>query len=221
MALPTSEAEAVGCQRAVRIILLHFSLRSSFFIAPGSRHCSSSLLHLAAYSLETHTTQHATMTTTTAHEAAAIQQSLARTQTLLQHELGRVSAVSHVIDQDGQLLGDTKETHASLNVRNASQALKNLQQAQQREERILWASIVFFVLVLGHILWVRVISHLPLVERVLLWMSFVPRRLLTAVLDGSLWTRRVGSMQGLGEAVESALKSLQAIFMKGGSDQEL
>ena len=161
------------------------------------------------------------MTTTTAHEAAAIQQSLARTQTLLQHELGRVSAVSHVIDQDGQLLGDTKETHASLNVRNASQALKNLQQAQQREERILWASIVFFVLVLGHILWVRVISHLPLVERVLVWMSFVPRRLLTAVLDGSLWTRSMGSMQGLGEAVESARKSLQAIFMKGGSDQEL
>lgn len=104
--------------------------------------------------------------TTTASEAASIQQSLARTQTLLQQELHRVSQVVHAIDQDGKLLQETMSDHKSMNIRQAKQALTALERAQQHEQRILMASILFFWMVVAYILWGRIVTRLPLFDTV-------------------------------------------------------
>lgn len=103
----------------------------------------------------------------TASEAQSIQQSLQRTQNLLKNELHRVSQVASAIDEDGKLLEDTKATHQSLNVRGAAQALTSLQRAQQREQRVLMASVTFFLAVVVYIMWCRILVKLPLVERIL------------------------------------------------------
>lgn len=108
----------------------------------------------------------------TAAEAASIQNSLLRTQHLLQNELGRTSQVASAIDQDGKLLQDTKQTHDTLNVKKAKSALTSLQRAQQKEQRVLLASIVFFWFVVVYILFVRVIMHIPFVDRLLASIRF-------------------------------------------------
>lgn len=97
-------------------------------------------------------------------EATDIQQSLSRTQALLGNELQLVSHMASAIDDDGHRLEETMKEHATMNVSKAQQALKNLQRAQQREERLLLGSIVFFVLVVIYIFWARVILHLPLID---------------------------------------------------------
>ena len=108
----------------------------------------------------------------TAAEAASIQNSLARTQQLLAHELHRVSAAQATIDEDGQALEDTMKTHQTLSVKKAKQALTSLQRAQQREQRVLMASIIFFWSVVAYILFVRVVMHIPFVDRLLASLRF-------------------------------------------------
>jgi hypothetical protein len=102
---------------------------------------------------------------TTASEAASIQQSLSRTQTLLQQELERVSQVSKALDDDDELLHQTKDLHSTMNVSHAKKALSALERAQRKEQRLLAASIVFFWLVVAYILWERLLTHLPLFDR--------------------------------------------------------
>ena len=103
----------------------------------------------------------------TAHEARSIQQSLQRTQNLLKNELNRVSQVASAIDEDGRMLEDTKTTHQSLNVKGAKQALTSLQRAQQQEQQVLMASVLFFLAVVFYIMWQRILIKLPFVERIL------------------------------------------------------
>lgn len=103
----------------------------------------------------------------TASEAQSIAQSLQRTQNLLKNELNRVSQVANAIDEDGKLLQDTKTDFQSLNVSGAKKALTSLQRAQQREQRVLMASVLFFFTVVAYIMWERIFIKLPFVERTL------------------------------------------------------
>lgn len=104
-------------------------------------------------------------TNATASEAAAIQDSLSRTQKLLQAELSRVAAVQNAIDEDEKMLRQTMDAQKSLNVKGAKRALTELERAKQHEQRILAASVVFFWLVVAYIVWSRILIRLPLVER--------------------------------------------------------
>lgn len=108
----------------------------------------------------------------TAAEAASIQNSLSRTQRLLSHELNRVSQVGKAIDEDGKVLEETMKTHQTLNVKKAKNALTSLQRAQQREQQVLMASIIFFWSVVAYILFVRVVMHIPFVDRLLTSLRF-------------------------------------------------
>src|SRR5689334_3529022 len=89
----------------------------------------------------------------TANDAASLQQSLARTQRLLAQELERVSHVASAIEQDGRILDETMGHHQTMNVRQAKRALTALEREQRKEQRILVASIVFFWCVVAYVLW--------------------------------------------------------------------
>jgi hypothetical protein len=105
-----------------------------------------------------------TATNSTTSEAAAIQESLSRTQRLLQSELGRVAAVQNAIQDDEQILRKTMDTQKSLKVAGAKRALTELERAQQHEHRVLVASILFFWTVVLYILWCRALCRMPLLE---------------------------------------------------------
>jgi hypothetical protein len=104
---------------------------------------------------------------TTVSEAAAIQQSLSRTQTLLKSELARVAAVQNAIKDDEHLLRKTIDTHKTLNVAGAKRALTELERAELKERRVLLASIIFFWTVIFYIVWCRILIRLPLVDHTL------------------------------------------------------
>ena len=104
----------------------------------------------------------------TASEAAEIQRSLNRTQGLLQSQLLHVTHVASAIDDDGKVLRKTMDEHQTMNASGAKSALSNLQRAQQKEQRYLIASIVFFSAVVVYIFGARVIMHLPFVDTILL-----------------------------------------------------
>jgi Sec20 len=106
-------------------------------------------------------------TDATAAEAAAIQQSLQRTQKLLQSELSRVSAVQRAIEDDEKLLRETMDTHKTLNVSAAKRALTELERAEQHERRVLAASIFFFWSVVFYVVWCRVLIRIPFLDRIL------------------------------------------------------
>ena len=103
----------------------------------------------------------------TAVEAASIQNSLSRTQHLLKNELNRVNQLGTAIEDDGLVLKNTLITHETLNVSKAKHALTKLQSAQRREQRVLLASIIFFFSVVIHISFVRIIMHIPFVDRMI------------------------------------------------------
>ena len=105
-----------------------------------------------------------TATNSTTSEAAAIQESLSRTQRLLQAELGRVAAVQNAIQEDEQILRKTMDTQKSLKVAGAKRALTDLERAQQHEHRVLMASILFFWTVVLYILWNRALCRMPLLK---------------------------------------------------------
>jgi Sec20 len=104
-------------------------------------------------------------TNATASEAAAIQESLSRTQNLLKSELVRVAAVQNAIQDDEQILRKTMDTQKSLKVKGAKRALTELERAQQHEHRVLMASIAFFWSVVFYILWCRILSRMPLLDQ--------------------------------------------------------
>jgi hypothetical protein len=104
---------------------------------------------------------------TTVSDAAAIQQSLSRTQTLLKSELARVAAVQNAIKDDENLLRKTIDTHKNLNVVGAKRALTELERAELKERRVLLASIIFFWTVIFYILWYRVLIRIPLIDQAL------------------------------------------------------
>lgn len=106
-------------------------------------------------------------TSGTVSEAAAIQESLKRTQGLLQNELERVDKVGRAIDSDGKLLEESKTDQQSLNVSKAKSALTSLQRAQKREQRVLMLSVAFFWTVVFYVLWCRVLIRIPFLEYVL------------------------------------------------------
>lgn len=108
----------------------------------------------------------ATAAAATASEAAAIQQSLGRTQQLLQTELKRVATVHHAIREDDTVLRQTVDTHKTLNVDRASSALTQLERAQQRERRVLAASVAFFWTVVFYVAWCRILVKIPFVDRI-------------------------------------------------------
>jgi hypothetical protein len=112
------------------------------------------------------------LSSNTASEAANIQKSLHRTQALLKNELERVSQVASAIDDDGKMLQDTMTDQQSLNVSSAKKALTSLQRAQQREHRVLMASIVFFYGVVFYILWCRLLIRIPFADRLLGLLQF-------------------------------------------------
>lgn len=107
-------------------------------------------------------------TSGTASEAAAIQESLRRTQTLLQNELERVDKVGRAIDSDGKLLEESKTDQQSLNVSKAKSALTSLQRAQKREQRVLMLAVAFFWTVVFYVLWCRVLIRIPFLESLLI-----------------------------------------------------
>jgi hypothetical protein len=100
----------------------------------------------------------------TASEAAAIQQSLSRTQQLLKYELDRVHKVSTAIESDGKMLQDTMHDHQTMNVSSAAKAFTALERAQQFEQRVLMLSIFFFWLCVFYVMWCRVLIRLPFVD---------------------------------------------------------
>jgi hypothetical protein len=112
------------------------------------------------------------LSSNTASEAANIQKSLHRTQALLKNELERVSQVASAIDDDGKMLEDTMTDQQTLNVSSAKKALTSLQRAQQREQRVLMASIVFFYGVVFYILWCRLLIRIPFADRLLGLLQF-------------------------------------------------
>ena len=108
---------------------------------------------------------------TTANDAASLQESLARTQRLLKQELERVSRVASAIDQDGKLLNKTMDQHQTMNVKKAKHALTALEREQQKEHNILVASIIFFWSVVAYVLWGRVLTHVPFFDRTIQWLA--------------------------------------------------
>lgn len=106
-------------------------------------------------------------TDATAAEAAAIQQSLSRTQKLLQSELTRVSAVQNAIDDDEKLLRQTMHAHQTLNVKAVKKALTELERAKQQENRVLAAAILFFWSAVLYVLWCRILIRIPFLEQIL------------------------------------------------------
>lgn len=101
----------------------------------------------------------------TANDAASLHQSLCRTQKLLSQELERVSRVASVIDEDGKLLDKTMGHHQTMNIKKAKKALTALEREQQKEHRILLASIAFFWCVVAYVLWGRILTHVPFFDR--------------------------------------------------------
>lgn len=93
---------------------------------------------------------------TTASEAQKIQKSLLKTQQLLKNELNRVSNITNVIEEDGNILQQTMDEHKSLNTKKAQKALTSLERAQQHEQRLIYLSILFFGVTVFYIMWVRV-----------------------------------------------------------------
>lgn len=103
----------------------------------------------------------------TASEAAAMQESLARTQKLLQAELERTANLASALDSDGQLLQETMEDQQTMDVKKAKKALGSLERAQLMEQRILALSIGFFWIVVFYVLWCRLFIRVPFVDRIL------------------------------------------------------
>ena len=108
----------------------------------------------------------ATATAATASEAAAIQQSLGRTQKLLRAELQRVAAVQHAIRDDEAMLRKTMDTHQTLNVDKAAHALTQLERAQQKERRLFAAAVAFFWCAVFYVAWCRILIKIPFVDRI-------------------------------------------------------
>ena len=117
--------------------------------------------------------------TATASEAASIQQSLGRTQKLLQTELRRVAAVQNAIRDDEAMLQQTVDTHKTLNVEKAAHALTQLERAQQKERRVLTASVTFFWCAVFYVAWCRILIKIPFVDRV--------TGLIPMIVDGILY----------------------------------
>jgi len=94
----------------------------------------------------------------TADEARSIEMSLRRTNQLLHQELDRVSSISHAIDQDGRVLGETKSHHKEMkdDIKGAKGALRGLEREKQKERRVLMASVVFFYMVVAYVVWTRI-----------------------------------------------------------------
>jgi uncharacterized membrane protein YjjP (DUF1212 family) len=105
----------------------------------------------------------------TASEAQSIQKSLMRTQSLLKNELHRVSNISNAIEEDEDVLRQTMDHHKSLNTKQAKKALTALQRAQQQEQRVLYAAIVFFCSVAFYVVWSRVLSKFDVISLILGW----------------------------------------------------
>jgi hypothetical protein len=105
----------------------------------------------------------------TASEAQSIQKSLLRTQLLLKNELLRVSQVQSAIEEDGQVLQETMDHHKSLNTKNAQKALTALERAQQQEQRVLIASVMFFFFIAFAVLWSRVLVKFDFIS--FMWTS--------------------------------------------------
>ncbi|KAG7341453.1 hypothetical protein IV203_023405 [Nitzschia inconspicua] len=108
--------------------------------------------------------------TSTASEAQQIQKSLMKTQSLLKSELHRISHISNAIDEDETVLRKTMDHHQSLNTKQAQKALTALQSAQQQEQRVLMASIIFFGLTVLYIMWSRVLIKFDVISVILDWM---------------------------------------------------
>ncbi|KAG7358369.1 Sec20 domain family protein [Nitzschia inconspicua] len=108
--------------------------------------------------------------TSTASEAQQIQKSLMKTQSLLKSELHRISHISNAIDEDETVLRKTMDHHQSLNTKQAQKALTALQRAQQQEQRVLMASIIFFGLTVLYIMWSRVLIKFDVISIILDWM---------------------------------------------------
>jgi hypothetical protein len=124
----------------------------------------------------------------TASEAAAIQQSLRRTQMLLQAELARVAAVQNAIEDDEKILLKTMHTHKTLNVAGAKKALTELERAKQKERRVLAASILFFWTVVFYVMWCRILIRIPFLHRLIHVIPILLDRLvqLMTVIKGKL-----------------------------------
>ena len=92
--------------------------------------------------------------------------------------------MANAIEDDGKLLEETKELHQTLNVSSAKKALTGLERAQQREHRVLMASIVFFYLVVFYVLWQRILIRVPFVDSIFMWIrENVIRRTVGAVAN--------------------------------------
>jgi Sec20 len=103
----------------------------------------------------------------TKQEAQEIQKSLLRTRGLLQNELQRVHAINQTIEEDGTLLEHTLGDHKSLTTKQASQALKALKDAQRQEQRVLNASIAFFLTVVLYVMWSRVLIKFDFISPIM------------------------------------------------------
>jgi ABC-type transporter Mla subunit MlaD len=106
---------------------------------------------------ESSVTTKAAKSKSTTEEARSITQSLRRTQALLAQELERVSHVTDVIDQDGQLLERTAAHHHQLKstVQDAGSALRTLKYQKRKAAIIWWTSITVYTMVVLYILFAR------------------------------------------------------------------
>lgn len=113
----------------------------------------------------------------TAAEAAAIQQSLGRTQKLLHSELARVAAVEDAITGDERLLRETMHAHQTLDVAGAKTALTALARAEQSERRVLAASIFFFWSAVFYVVWCRILIRIPFLDRLVALLPMLAKLL--------------------------------------------
>lgn len=121
------------------------------------------------FSQSTNQHKQSSSSSSTASEAQSIHKSLMKTQSLLKNELHRVSNISNAIDEDENVLRQTMDHHKSLNTKQAKKALTALQRAQQQEQRILYAAIVFFCSVAFYIMWSRVILKFDVISSIIGW----------------------------------------------------
>lgn len=94
----------------------------------------------------------------TADEARSITMSLRRTNQMLNHEIDRVSSISHAIDHDGRVLGETKSHHKEMkdDIKGAKGALRALEREKRKERRLLIAAVAFFYCSAAYVIWSRI-----------------------------------------------------------------
>eukprot|EP00550_Attheya_septentrionalis_P004492 CAMPEP_0198283994 /NCGR_PEP_ID=MMETSP1449-20131203/3554_1 /TAXON_ID=420275 /ORGANISM="Attheya septentrionalis, Strain CCMP2084" /LENGTH=132 /DNA_ID=CAMNT_0043980899 /DNA_START=11 /DNA_END=409 /DNA_ORIENTATION=- len=91
-------------------------------------------------------------------EAQEITDSLQRTKQMMRHELERVSHVTSAMQDDAQMLEQTRDHHVGMEsvVKGARGALRKLKRQDMQETVVLWCAVSFFYTCALYVLWTRI-----------------------------------------------------------------